>query len=101
MVTQEEAQINFDFAKSRLFNKQSEIRRLRKQSFFPGVRISDQFDVGISGIKPFRKRRKMERRETFKQIGLSESALPMLRDEFNLKKSELDVFNTPGLGDLL
>ncbi len=101
MVTQEEAQIKFNLAKSRLSNKRLEVKRLKKQSVFPGVRISDQFSVGIGGIKPFRKRRKSERKISLRQLGLSESELPMLRDEFNLRKAELDFFNTPALGDML
>ncbi len=101
MVTKEKAKFNLDLAKTRLSNKQHDIIKLKKQSIFSGVRIQDQFDVGISGIKPFRKRRKADRRSTLRQLGISQSELPMLRDEFNLRKAELDVINSPRLGDML
>ncbi len=95
------AQLNFDAAKLRLSNKRIEIGRLDKQSIFMGVTIRDQFNVGRSGIKPFRKRRKAERRSALRQVGLSRAEIPMLQDELNLRKAELDFFDTPSMGDLL
>ena len=100
MVTKVQAQLNFDFAKSRLTSKEKEISQLTRQSIFKGVTIQDQFNVGRSGIKPFRKRRKAEKRSAINQLGISRGELPMLRDEFNLRKVELDSF-TPSMGDLL
>ncbi len=101
MVTLEQAQTNFNLAKSRLSSKQKEISKLKKKSIFKGVTIKDQFNVGRSGIKFFRRQRKTERNLTLKQLGLSSSELPMLRDELNLRKSELDVIGVPSFGDII
>ncbi len=101
MGTKLQAQTNFNLAKSRLSSKKSEVSRLKKKSIFKGVTIKDQFNVGRSGIKSFVKVRKSSRRSTLRQLGLSNSELPMLRDELNLRKAELDLFKTPSLGDII
>ena len=101
MATKIQAEANVKTARERLRSKQIEISKLEKTAVFKGVRIIDQFNVGRSGIKPFRVRRKSERRRTLKQLGLSRSEIPMLRDELNLRKSELDFFNPPALGDII
>ena len=101
MVTRLQAEANVKSAKDRIVSKQKQIAKLEKTKIFKGVRIIDQFDVGRSGIKPFRARRKSERRVILKQLGLSKSEIPMLRDELNLRESELDFFNPPALGDII
>ncbi len=101
MVTKAKAQTNFNLAKSRLSSKKSEVSRLKKKSIFKGVTIKDQFDVGRSGIKSFVKFRKASRKSTLIQLGISRSDIPMLSDELNLRKAELDFFNTPSLGDMI
>ncbi len=106
MTTKLQAELNLKSAKSRLSSKRREISRLKKQSIFRGVTIADQFSVGIGGIKPFRSRRKSERRSSLTQLGLSRGEIPMLNDELNLRQSEFDSFtpvfdDTPGLGGLI
>ncbi len=101
MVTLEQAQTNFNLAKSRLSSKKSEVSKLKKKSIFKGVTIKNQFNVGRSGIKSFVRVRKASRKSTLTQLGISNSELPMLRDELNLRKAELDFFNTPSLGDII
>lgn len=101
MVTKIQAEANVKTARERLQSKQTEIAKLEKTKIFKGVRIIDQFNVGRAGIKPFRSRRKSERRVILKQLGLSKLEIPMLRDELNLRESELDFFNAPSLGDMI
>lgn len=100
MVTKVIAERNLKEAKKRLSDKQNQILKLKKKSIFRGVRIQDQFSVGRSGIRAFREQSKLSRKSTLRQLGISNSELPMLRDELNLRRSELESIS-PSLGNLM
>lgn len=97
VLTKAEAERNLKIARQNLSDKKAQIRKARKKSDFRGVTISDQFSIGRSGLKSFRKESILRKRVALKDLGLFRSELPGLQTQINLRQSELDFLN---IGDL-
>lgn len=91
MVTRIELQNNISRAKASIKSKQSQIRASRKKARFPGITISTQFSVGRTGVKPFRARRKRERKQSLNDLGIFSGEMVGLNTDFiNTKQALFD-----------
>lgn len=73
--------------------KKKQIRTTKKKTKFAGVTIEAQFAVGRLGIKPFRARRKAERRQGFTDLGIFEGDLIGLSSVLSTRKQDLIDFD--------
>ncbi len=85
-------------AKSNISNKQSQIKSARKRTDFRGVRVQDQFREGRLGIKPFRARRKIERRQGFFDLGIFNNDMVGLNSSLMIAEQDLRDFDLLGGG---
>jgi len=73
--------------------KKLQIKSAKKKANFRGVRISDQFNVGRSGIKQFRATRKLERKSSLVDLGIFSGEMVGLKSSLEVDKKDLFDFN--------
>lgn len=96
MVTRIELEQRIAQTKRDISGKRIQIKGAKKRIDFRGVRIQDQFDVGRSGIKPFRVRKKLERKQGFFDLGIFNTDMIGLQSTLSLREQDLIDFNLGG-----
>ncbi len=84
--------------KTNISSKRSQINSSRKRAKFRGVTIERQFQVGKLGVKPFRKRRKAERRIALGEVSLFGVDLLNLNNTLSIQEQDLRDFDLLGGG---
>lgn len=83
-------------AKSNIASKRTQMSSAKKRAIFRGVRIKDQFREGHSGIKPFRKRRKAQRKSALFDLGIFNNELSGLQNSLMISEQDLADFDLLG-----
>lgn len=96
MVTRIELEGRIEQTKKNISGKRIQIRGAKKRTDFRGVRIQDQFDVGRSGIKPFRARKKLERKQGFFDLGIFNTDMIGLQSTLSVREQDLVDFDLGG-----
>ena len=97
MVTRSILQKKVDTAKSNINSKNLQIQSAKKKIDFKGVRIQDQFSVGRLGIKPFRARKKIERKQGFTNLGIFNNDMIGLSSALGVAEKDLFDFDNGGV----
>ncbi len=98
VTTRESLQKKVSTDKSNISSKQSQINSARKRSRFRGITVKAQFKVGKRGVKPFRKKRKIERRIALGEVNLFGEDLIGLQNTLSISEKDLADFNLLGGG---
>lgn len=77
-----------------VYSKKKQITSARGKTKFSGVRIQDQFSVGRLGVKPFRARRKSERKQGLVDLGIFRGELPTLKANLKSSRKSLTDFDS-------
>ena len=91
MATKIELEAKLKTARSNLNSKRLQIKGAKKKIDFRGVRVQDQFNVGKLGIKSFRARGKVERKQGFSDLGIFSTDMIGLKS--SLEVAEKDLFD--------
>ena len=98
MVTRPELEQRISQTRKDISSKRVQMKASRKRSIFKGVRIQDQFSVGKQGVKPFRKRRKSDRRIALGEVSLFGTDLLGLQNTLSIREQDLVDFDLSGGG---
>ena len=99
MVTRPELTSRITQTKKDISAKRSQIKGVKKRARFKGVTIKRQFEVGKQGVKPFRKRRKKERRFELGQVNLVGTDLINLNSTLSVREQDLLDFDLLPIGE--